>query len=136
MNTLQDHELAEKIVSLLNQGTRQLDSETTDKLLAVRKEALAHFQEKPAHVWAPEWASTMAGRVGLFSERFSYNLSAGFALLALLTSLAAVVAWQTLGQQGQGSEIAEIDEGLLTDELPINAYLDKGFDSWLKRPSH
>jgi hypothetical protein len=22
---------------------------------------------------------------------------------------------------------------LLTDDLPINAYLDQGFDSWLKR---
>jgi len=22
---------------------------------------------------------------------------------------------------------------LLTDELPLNAYLDRGFDSWLKR---
>jgi hypothetical protein len=31
--------------------------------------------------------------------------------------------------------LAEVDAGLLTDELPINAYLDKGFDSWLKRSS-
>jgi hypothetical protein len=135
MNTLQGHELAEKIVDLLNQGTQQLDPKTTDKLLAVRKKALAHFQEKPAHVWAPEWVTTLTGRIGLFAEPFSHNLRASVALLALLTSIALVFAWQTLGQQGQGSEIAEIDEGLLTDELPINAYLDKGFDSWLKRPS-
>lgn len=135
MNPQQDHELAEKIVNLLNQSTQQINPKTSARLLAARKEALAHFKEKPAHAWAPQWA-TAAGRVGLFSEPFSYNLRAGFVLLALLTSLAAAVAWQTLGQQGQGSEIAEIDEGLLTDELPINAYLDKGFDSWLKRPSH
>ena len=29
------------------------------------------------------------------------------------------------------AELAEIDAGLLTDELPISAYLDKGFDSWV-----
>lgn len=133
MNTPQDHELAEKIVRLLNHGTHQIDTKTADKLLAARKEALAHFKEKPAHAWVPQWATAGVGRAGLLSEPFSNNLRAGFVLLALLTSLAAVVAWQTLGQQG--SEIAEIDEGLLTDELPINAYLDKGFDSWLKRPS-
>ena len=33
------------------------------------------------------------------------------------------------------NEIADIDVGLLTDELPIDAYLDQGFDSWLRRSS-
>jgi hypothetical protein len=31
------------------------------------------------------------------------------------------------------NDFAEIDVNLLTDDLPINAYLDSGFDSWLKR---
>ncbi len=34
---------------------------------------------------------------------------------------------------GVMSGIADIDLGLLTDDLPIDAYLDKDFDSWLKR---
>lgn len=131
MNAQQDHELAEKIVKLLDQSTRQIEAPTAAKLLEARKEALAHFHDKPAHVWAPNWVSATVGRV---AEPFNHNLRGGFVLLALLASLAGVVAWQAIGQQG--SEIAEIDEGLLTDELPINAYLDKGFDSWLKRPSH
>ena len=124
--------MAEKIVKLLNQGTVQIDAKVSAKLLEVRKEALARFQHKPARAWVPEWATAAGGRIGLFAEPFSYNLRAGFVLLALLASFAGAVAWQTIAQQG--SEIAEIDEGLLTDELPINAYLDKGFDSWLKRP--
>ncbi len=141
MNTLQDHELdeklsdeklAQKIVGLLDQSTREIDAPTAAKLLAARKEALAHFHEKPVHSWAPEWVSS--GRLGRISEPFSHNLRAGFAVLALLASLLVVVAWHSMGQQG--SEIAAIDEGLLTDELPINAYLDKGFDSWLKRHSN
>ena len=28
-----------------------------------------------------------------------------------------------------------VDENLLTDELPINAYLDNNFEAWLKRSS-
>lgn len=132
MNTLQDHELAEKIAGLLDQATKQIDTKTTDKLLAARKEALAHFQEKPAPVWLPEWAGAAANRAAHIFEPFNHNLRAGFALLALLASLGAIVAWQT---SQQTSEIAEIDASLLTDELPINAYLDKGFDSWLKPPS-
>jgi hypothetical protein len=129
MNINQERELAEKIASLLKQSVCDLDSQTTAKLLEARKEALAHFQEQPARGWAPAWVSATASRI---TEPFSHNLRAGIVLLALLTSLAAFVTWQTFGQQG--SDLAEVDQALLTDELPINAYLDKGFDSWLKRP--
>lgn len=136
MNTPQDDELlAQKIVGLLDQSTREISAPAAAKLLAARKEALAHFHEKPVHSWAPEWATAgRSGHLSRFSAPFNVNLRAGFAILALLASLAAVVAWQSMGEQG--SEIAKIDAGLLTDELPIHAYLDKGFDSWLKRPAH
>lgn len=119
--------IAVKIAALLDQSAQEIDSTTVDKLLAARKVALAHFQQEPERAWVP----VVAGRAGRLFEPFSHNLRAGFVLLAVLVSLCGFVAWQTFGQQG--SEIAEIDEALLTDELPINAYLEKGFDSWVKR---
>ena len=128
--TQQDHELAEKITALLNQGTQQLDVSTAAKLLSVRKQALAHFNEQPERSWAFEWATQSASRI---TEPFSYNLRAWVVLLALLASLAGAIAWQSFS--AQGSDIADIDEALLTSELPINAYLDRSFDSWLKRPA-
>ncbi len=126
-NIRKNDEFASKIAALLQESTQELDSMTAEKLLLARKEALAHFADAPQEAWAP----VAAGRFGRLLEPFSHNLVAGVALLALLVSLAGLVAWQTFGQQG--SEIAEIDEALLTDELPINAYLEKGFDSWAKR---
>jgi len=130
-NTQQDHELAQKVAKLLDQGTQQLDADITSKLLKARKQALAHFNEQPERSWASSWVAEGASRL---SEPFSHNLRAWFALLALLAMLAGAIAWQSFGTQG--SEIADIDEALLTSELPINAYLDRSFDSWLKRPSH
>ena len=131
MNTeQQDIDFAVKIARLLNEGTARLDADTSAKLLAVRKEALAHFSETPAHARAPEWV--LAG-VQRLSTPFGGNWRLGFAALTLVVAAAGAVVWH--GLQPQGSEIAEIDEGLLTDELPINAYLDKGFDSWAKRHS-
>ena len=130
-NIQQDHELAEKIASVLDQGTLQLDAGTASRLLDARKQALAHFNEQPARSWVFEWAMLGGTRI---AEPFSYNLRALAVLLALLASLAGAVAWQSFSTQG--SEIADIDEGLLTSELPINAYLDRSLDSWLKRPSH
>ena len=130
-NIQQDHELAEKIAAMLNEGTQQLDARTAAKLLEVRKQALAHFNEQPARSWTFEWATQSTVRI---TEPFSHNLRALAVLVALLASLAGAVAWQSFSTQG--SEIADIDEGLLTSELPINAYLDRSIDSWLKRPSH
>ena len=54
------------------------------------------------------------------------------AISLLVVALAGVAYWQS---NGVTNEAPDIDTGLLTDELPINAYLDKGFDSWLKRSS-
>jgi hypothetical protein len=54
-------------------------------------------------------------------------------LAAVLVAAVAIgLSWQS---GGNGPDIAEIDAALLTDELPINAFLDQGFDSWLKRGS-
>jgi hypothetical protein len=54
------------------------------------------------------------------------------AAAALALATAGVVYWQNAGP---ANGLTDIDLYLLTDELPINAYLDKGFDSWLKRSS-
>lgn len=129
MNTQQELEFAQKVSKILDQGARELDAATATRLLEVRKEALAHFQKKPVHAWAPAWVSNTMGRI---IEPFNSHLKSGFVLLVLLTALTAFVAWNTFSQQG--SEVADLDQALLTDELPINAYLDKGFESWLKRP--
>jgi hypothetical protein len=34
--------------------------------------------------------------------------------------------------QDPDAEIGELDAALLTGELPVDAFLDKDFDSWLK----
>jgi hypothetical protein len=44
----------------------------------------------------------------------------------------AIYTWQ---QTLRVAETEEIDSRLLTDELPIDAYLDKGFETWLKKRS-
>lgn len=48
-------------------------------------------------------------------------------LVALLLSLGAVTL-----TQDPDAEIGELDAALLTGELPVDAFLDKDFDSWLK----
>lgn len=49
-------------------------------------------------------------------------------LAALLLGLGAI----TYMQQDPDAEIGDLDAALLTGELPVDAFLDKDFDSWLK----
>lgn len=53
-------------------------------------------------------------------------------LVALLGGLALIQEGQT---RSQISVAAEVDEALLGDDLPINAYRDPGFAEFLKAPS-
>jgi len=124
----QEQELAGKIVQHLNYGADEIDAATRGRLLAARKEALSHYKAKPEPVWSLAWAGHTLS-VGGHRFETRHLIAVG----ALIAALIAMVYWQNLGPS---NEIAEIDLGLLTDDLPINAYLDRGFDSWLKRSSH
>jgi hypothetical protein len=54
-------------------------------------------------------------------------------MAVLILGLIAVNQWR---DSQLAAEIEEIDTAVLTSDLPIDAYLDKGFDAWLKRSSH
>jgi hypothetical protein len=126
-----DHDLATKIVGYLGEGARDIDASTAARLLAARKVALAHYQGERAPAWTWAWATQAAGR--MVESRRSETLQMLIAVTILAAALIGGVYWQN--HNSQANELAELDVGLLTDELPINAYLDKGFDSWLKRSS-
>lgn len=124
-----EHELARSIVRHLDYGVAQLEAGTRERLLAARKAALAHYRERPAPVAGLAWAGEATARI---AEHRWYSARHLVAVSALVLALVGVAYWQSTAPV---NELAELDTGLLTDELPINAYLDKGFDSWLKRSS-
>jgi hypothetical protein len=109
---VQEREIAQRIVRELDRSSLSIDKDTAARLLAAREQALAQYQQAPV--------SGMAGAGAFVSHVFERPASgARYAL-----SLAVLI----LG-------LAGIDARLLTDDLPIDAYLDKGFDSWLNRQS-
>jgi Protein of unknown function (DUF3619) len=124
-----EHELAGRIVEHLDYGVDQLEPGTRERLLAARRTALSRYREQPATVTGLAWAGQAVGRI---SEVRLANTRQLIAISALVAALVGIAYWQS---NGVTNEIAEIDAGLLSDELPLNAYLDKGFDSWLKRSS-
>jgi hypothetical protein len=119
-------ELARRIVKLLDESTERIGKAQQERLAAARQRALTSYRPQPAMGWAPVWANGMSW----VTERRVFGVRYLLPMAALVLGLAGVVY---VNSNGTSPDIADIDAGLLTDELPINAYLDKGFDSWLKR---
>jgi len=126
---MNEQELAKKIVQHLDQGLSHIKQGTLYQLQSARMAALDRYREAPQPVLGLAWAGDVAFRL---SRSRYFNARNVLALGLLLLSLTGVTYWQLVIQ---ANDIAEIDASLLTGDLPINAYLDNGFEAWLKRSS-
>ncbi|MGE5639685.1 MAG: DUF3619 family protein [Clostridia bacterium] len=119
-----------KVRHLLNQGLRinvKDEAKVASRLRAARQLALS--RQKPESQGALAWAGNVVGGFGGW---------AGVSLRVVLPTLmlAAGVAWIYTWQQNQRlAEVEEIDAQLLTDDLPVEAYLDRGFQNYLQKTS-
>ena len=122
----QQDELASRIAKLLDEGAADLDRAKGDRLAQARRLALSRHKGETQAALVPAWA----GPFSEWTERSVFGVRYVIPLAALVLGLMGVVYVHT---GSVPSEIADIDAGLLTDELPISAYLDQDFESWLKR---
>lgn len=126
---MNEQELAKQIVQHLDQGLGKIKQGSLYQLQSARMAALEHYREAPQPLLGLAWAGDIAFRVSYNRHFNARNL---FAAGLLVLGMLGVTYWQVAMQR---SDIAEIDASLLSDELPINAYLDSGFEAWLKRSS-
>lgn len=114
---------AYKIRQYLNRGLGELPAATVNRLQDARQRALAQ-QKVSVH------QSVLAGAGGFVQQRLD-NLDLRQVLLALVVVLG--IATYTYWYADQSvNEMAAIDSALLSDDLPIAAFTDRGFDAWLK----
>src|SRR5438270_11099467 len=120
MNELQ---FAARIRHLLNQGT-QVEPRIAQRLKAARELALTRQRAEGAPVLL--WADNVLGNDWGWGA-----LSARVVLPVVMLAVAAfgIYRWQ---ESQRLAEVVEIDTQLLTDDLPIDAYLDRGFQNFLK----
>jgi hypothetical protein len=123
-----EHETAQKIARVLDGSIRDMGGDTLAQLATAREQALAKYRATPG--WQLAWAGSSSTRN---SARTSPGLRYVLPIALLVIGLTCISYWQS--GNWQNNELADLDARLLTDDLPIDAYLDKGFDSWLKRQS-
>jgi len=109
----------------LNRRAAQVSPAVLERLRAAREQALARqLVERTERVAALAAAGGEPRGWGGFSLRWVLPA------LVLVAGLATILTWQ---QTFRVAEVEDVDARLLTDDLPIDAYLDKGFQAWLKK---
>ena len=125
-----ERRIAEKITGYLDQGAVDLRPGLAYRLQRARAEALARLSEpERAARMSPAFASRGTGSIGGGSKPL-YLQAKFWIAIGLLAS--AVFGTQQWAQYQQATELAEIDVQILTSDLPIDAYLDRGFQNWLR----
>ncbi|SOD41213.1 DUF3619 family protein [Nitrosovibrio sp. Nv4] len=124
---MNEPEIGTKIARLLDRGLDDMKQGTLNRLESARRASLENYHIRETvvgvdHGHSGQGASARSGHD--WYSRTAKLLSA----IALLFALASIAYWQTLQQSDENEDI---DIMLLVDDLPINAYLDDEFDTWL-----
>lgn len=123
---MNEPQFGSRIRQALNRRALEIAPATLERLRAARERALAvQKAEQPDRVLSlAGGAHHDAGGWGGFSIRWLVPAA------VLVAGLSAIYVWQ---QTFRVAEVEEVDTRLLTDVLPIDAYLDRGFQAWLKK---
>ena len=123
-----DTDFARKVASFLDRGAADLKPGTAYRLQLARQAALARVAE-PKRAAALELAGAGAGGGTVGGRGFwtSARLWIGIAMI-----VAAGFGYQQWQAYQNLRDIEETDAALLSSDLPIDAYLDRGFQNWLK----
>jgi uncharacterized protein DUF3619 len=128
-----EHEIAARITAVLDHGTDGLRAGTAYRLQQARAAALARLEPAYAEQAAltPAFAGAASGRHGGAMGQRSWSSPVRWLGIVLIAA-AATFGWQQWRAFQQVQEIQELDAQLLSSELPLDAYLDRGFLNWLK----
>jgi hypothetical protein len=130
MNT-HETEIANKITTYLDRGTADLKAGTVYRLQQARAAALARLADPQTEVGV-QMAHALAAGTGTLGGHHAMRVN-----LRVWLGVAAFVAvagfgWQQWQAFQQVKEFEELDTQILSSDLPIDAYLDRGFQNWIK----
>ena len=132
-----EFEFSHKICRALDENAASLPATTVNKLAAARRVALG--RKKPEAAVARAFVLAPAGGPAFGPQRTSpverrvpplRRFMRLLPILALVGGVAVIAYWENLQR---AAELADIDAAMLNDELPLNAYLDHGFNAYLSR---
>jgi hypothetical protein len=117
--------VAYQIKRQLNASLANIDGEKLERLRAAREQALTRKRKGSTAV------ATAGGPLMFFGFDFAWTAH----LVPLAVLVFGLITMNYWHQSRYTEEVADIDAQMLVDDLPPNAYLDQGFNSWLRASS-
>jgi len=130
---MKEQDFARSLGRHLDAGLDELPPSVLYRLRAARDAALARARERQGYAAATGGSEQVPGHPGWVLNR---RILAPLAVA--LVALVGVVVWQQQAQQiapALQADYADVDTEVLTDDLPVVAYLDPGFEIWLYHQS-
>ena len=128
--TRNDSEFPKKIVTYLDATTAALRPGVAFRLQRARQEALARLSEG-RHATGLQLANANGGSAsGPMGGAHRFGASARL-WLGIALIVATLFGYQQWRAYQELNEVEETDAALLSSDLPIDAYLDRGFQNWL-----
>jgi hypothetical protein len=124
---MNETEIVKKITGYLDHGAAGLKAGTVYRLQLAREKALARFADpKRASELALSGAGggTLGGRVRPLADARVW--------VGVLLIVGGVLYYQYWQSMQHVRELEQLDAEVLASDLPIEAYLDGGFQAWLK----
>lgn len=129
---IKDLNRAYKLRHALDENVNNLPAKTVERLSSARKIALSRKkQESPLPVYLPQ--AVFAGHANQSPRDYLAwigRMGLAVPLAALVFGLMGIYQFE---QRQQIIDAAAIDAEMLTDDLPLSAYLDNGFDAFLAK---
>ena len=124
---MNEKDFAQKITRTLNLGLAHIEEDKLARLRAGRRKAMDAYRE-PVKILG---LVTVSGQTLDMSSWLRKPLF----WLPLLAISAAIIAYSLNSADDVYDDVGELDAKILTGELPIDAFLDKDFASWVKESS-
>lgn len=133
--TNKELQFAYKVKLALDANLDNISDDTAQSLAAARRVALARKKKgATVRVQQTAFAGALGGGGHMSFERPSWLSRLGVAV----PLLAGVLLFAGIYQHEHAkriTELADIDAAVLSDELPLSAYLDHGFNAYLAEKS-
>ena len=125
---------ARRLVACLAENADTVPHDVGERLRFAREKALEAARRVRTFEVAQGVGVSASGAavLGFSQSRWWLRVASVLPLVALVGGLVMIQEWQV---RTQVSVAAEVDEALLGDDLPINAYRDPGFAEFLKAPA-
>jgi len=122
-------QLGRQLASHLSQGAAQLPHDISERLRAARVQACERRQEILVQEAPALFVNGQANGLQLSHSHWWGRLGVFGLLLLVVLALFTVSVIQ---DDIDARELAEIDGALLADDLPLGAYVDRGFAQYLR----